>query len=263
EQIKTNLSQCIFVSLKHVLAIVLVLSVCRSIYSYVFAFFLITFLEWFCNSTIIIRKIGFCLPSWINIKKIILRNYKLSVGILLGVFSSQIDRLFMSRYLSIQSFGIYVMVVQFGLALLQLQYPMVKAIMPHIAKFGNESKLGTYKFIAFVFVAIPSIIIFLWTRDILWIWSHNIEVVNQGEVIVKILSLAVLINFFYNFIHVKLVVESRANVIILSQACVVVINALFLMFFTETLHEIAGAISWVMNFIIVLTCGLLFYHRRK
>lgn len=59
EQIKTNLSQCIFVSLKHVLAIVLVLSVCRSIYSYVFAFFLITFLEWFCNSTIIIRKIGF------------------------------------------------------------------------------------------------------------------------------------------------------------------------------------------------------------
>lgn len=56
----------------------------------------------------------------------------------------------MSRFLSIQNFGLYVMTMQFGLALLQLQYPMVKAILPHIAKIGDTTKLGLYKTIAFL-----------------------------------------------------------------------------------------------------------------
>ncbi|EDQ3638309.1 polysaccharide biosynthesis family protein, partial [Salmonella enterica subsp. enterica serovar Havana] len=99
------------------------------------------------------------------IKRIIITNYKISLGILLGVFSSQLDRIFMSRFLSIQNFGLYVMTMQFGLALLQLQYPMVKAILPHIAKIGDTTKLGLYKTIAFFCVLMPSCILFFWAKD--------------------------------------------------------------------------------------------------
>ncbi|EBD0342279.1 polysaccharide biosynthesis family protein, partial [Salmonella enterica] len=211
EQVKANLSQCIFISLKNITAVILILNVSRQTYIYVLSFFLIAMIEFICNFSFIVSRIGACKPSWGKIKRIIITNYKISLGILLGVFSSQLDRIFMSRFLSIQNFGLYVMTMQFGLALLQLQYPMVKAILPHIAKIGDTTKLGLYKTIAFFCVLMPSCILFFWAKDILWLWSHNIEVVEYGVIIVKILSVAVLINFFYNFIHVKLIVENRGG----------------------------------------------------
>ena len=58
---------------------------------------------------------------------------------IVGVFVSQLDKILLSHYVETQLYGVYVIVAQLGLSFLQLQYPLMKSLLPALSSQGEKS----------------------------------------------------------------------------------------------------------------------------
>ncbi|HDJ2743370.1 TPA: O90/O127 family O-antigen flippase [Salmonella bongori] len=270
-QFNTNLSQVTFFTCKHTAALLLLLFTPKPV-MYISAYSAITLIEFIFNFFWIVKydvNVATLFNSKLvkNIKKILKDNYIFSFGVIFGVFVSQLDKILLSHSLDTRLYGVYIIVAQLGLSFLQLQYPLMKALLPALSNLGSESMLKIISLKKMVLIImlliIPIIIAMIFSSKILSIWTHNDYIVKHGAMTLSLICFSVLINIPYTFIYTNLVRMQAGKVILCSN--IISALAMFALFKLVNVEStiVIGGMMWIMYASISFLIGGTFVLLRK
>jgi len=133
------------------------------------------------------------------------RLWKFASGVaittLFGTLISQADRLVLSSLLSLKTFGLYTMASVIGKALSSLISPLTLAIRPKLTilyEKNNEVELISFYHKSAQLMSIISMpiamILILFSRELLWIWTDDMHLVNEIYIVVSLLVTGSLLN---------------------------------------------------------------------
>jgi len=167
----------------------------QTISTIVFTFFTKIFLD-----KIIFRKYTLNFNFKIE-KEIILKIWKFASGMLLiaivSAFNTQMDKLAISKLLSIENLGFYTLAVSLSQGLIILVNPIATALLPRFtahfsANENYEAKNLFVKTSVVVSVLVFSIMMVLsfFAKNLIWVWTGNLELATKTFMLVPIVALA-------------------------------------------------------------------------
>lgn len=257
--------QILFFSLKHALAIIFILVWEKNAISYQLAFLSVTVVECLFNRYAVIKEVKTQQKIGLNfdfarIKRLFKESGVLSLAILLGMFTTQIDKLVLSKQVGISIFGYYAIIAFLGAAFLQLQYPLMRAFLPRLTTENNRSNLGSYvtmlKFVM-IFCIMPTLIAIIFSEKILLLWLHNVEVATLGALTLRLILVATILNAFYNVIYQKIIISGDGRFILLTNLICMIVVFPLTYFLSKKIGIQAGGIAWLSTASIQLLFGVL------
>jgi O-antigen/teichoic acid export membrane protein len=264
EQGTANLRQCFFSTAKHAAALLLIMTWEASAMAYLVAFASISALECLSNRYSVHRRLansGVLHLALADFKRLGREVSVLAVGVLIGMFLSQLDRILLSGAVDIASFGRYVVVSSLGLAFMQLQAPLVRAFLPKIASADTGlirqgmKQLGAAILVMCVLPCAVAAVAAPWILDL---WIGDARIVEQGTLPLRLILAAVALNSLYQVLYQQMLLKSMASVILK-------VNLLILVIITPAAawavnqHGIAGGgMTWLAVSALQLTLGYLF-----
>ena len=256
EQGIANRRVCIFFCCKHALALIAII-LYRNPVAYVVAFSTICGLEFLINFYKIYneRMTGERLFSFSDALHVLTANFHFSVSVIIGVISSQLDRILVSKYVSVQIFGYYSLAVQLGLAFLQFQYPIIKALLPAISgtrDYHKVKKIIKWSVSLVVAMLIPLIIVIVFSNDILQLYSGNAEFVRYSEKTFKLIIISVAFNYIYGFIYTLMVNEGLGRYILICNISSITVMSFYFFVFADKTSMVSGGWMWNLNVITLL-----------
>ena len=133
-------------------------------------------------------------------KEILKRTWKFAGGILLialvASLNTQMDKLAISKILPIKILGYYILAVSLSQSIVSLVTPISIAILPRFTALFSEKKIDEAsqlykKYSLFVSIIVLSfgcnIIVF--SKDLIWIWTGNIDLANSAYQFVPYLTI--------------------------------------------------------------------------
>lgn len=149
------------------------------------------------------------LQLWKEIKDIHIPQFKLIIIKTVGTFAlgmmamsiisslnSQVDKLVVSKYLSLEQFGLYSLAGVISQISILVITPLSMAILPNLTKhvenknFVEIKKIFTQNsYIVATIVSITTISLMMFTKEIIYIWTGNEFISKSLEIIVKVLLL--------------------------------------------------------------------------
>jgi hypothetical protein len=264
-----NLRQCFFGSIKHLGALSLVFFWHADAFAYLVPFALISCIELIANRQTIVNSF-----KTVRVDKVHWADYKvlgreagtLFLGVLIGMLSSQLDRIVLSKYVDVQSFGIYVIVANLGLAVMQLQHPLVRAFLPRITQEHSQNTKNSFKQLAIgiLFLCIlPCIVLAFLSPWILKIWIGEPNVMNQGSLPLSLFFCAVAINAIYQLVYQQVLISNDSKWIVKTNFIVLLIISPLLFYIAPIIGIVSGAIYWLSMSILQLILGLIWLRQRS
>lgn len=268
----TNISQVSFFTLKHISSLLL-LMIYPSAIIYIICFTSITIIEFFTNFTYIKikNKLKVTLNRVIALEtwNIVKNNSSFSLGVILGVCVSQLDKILFSQQLSIKEYGIYVVVAQLGLAFLQLQYPVMKAIIPAVSARGKDSLFNIispkYIMLLAIFTLSPALFTSIYSYEILLLWTGNEYIAHIGHLALSLICLSVILNLPYGFIYANLLRKRKGFVILIVNFTSILIMLSYYFCYSNKENLMTGGVLWLIYAFtsLIIGCSSLYFINKK
>lgn len=264
QQVLANTRQCIFGALKHLGALALICFWQAQAIAYLIPFVLISMIEFFQNRKTVkseLSNVPYVPIIWADYQKLAHEAGALFIGVLIGMLASQMDRIILSKYLDLASFGIYVIVANLGLAFMQLQLPLIKAFLPRITK-DNEGGLDTGSlrrlFISLlVLCALPCLILAWQSPRILQLWIGSPDVVSAGALPLRLFFCSVAINALYQMVYLQILISGNGKWVVKTNTLVLFIILPILWFSIPFYGTASGGIYWLSMTVLQLLFGLI------
>lgn len=134
-------------------------------------------------------------------KKIISKIWKFALGMMLialvAAFNTQMDKITISKLLSLENLGYYTLAVSLSQGLIVLVNPIATALLPRFtahfsAHENNEAKHLFVKASTVVSVLVFSIMMVMsfFAKDLIWLWTGNSDLALKTFVLIPIIALA-------------------------------------------------------------------------
>ncbi len=264
-QIQANLRTCLFGTLKHGLAVAVLVYAAPVPTYYACAFSTVAFAElgtswWVTRRRGLLQAVaGEDLP----LRPFLKEAAMLSAGIIVGLSVSQLDRIVLSRTVSVESFGIYVVVANLAMAFLALQAPLTRAYFPLLAQEAKQlgrvhpATLRRLLLGNTALCVIPALLVAVWAEQVLRLWVHNARFVELGVAPLRLLLVAMCFNALYNCFYQVIIAYGRAHLIIkINAICLVMGIATTAAFVSHPALWLGGLIWAVTAFTqLLLGCG--------
>ncbi len=267
QQAYANLRQMTFVTCKHGMAVISVLIFPLNVLSYAASFSLIAMIEYYLNRSAITRKLPTQERSQITLDSVLL-IYKeagyIIVGVLIGILALQLDRIVLSRVLTVEIFGIYVIVLNLALAFLQLQYPIMRALLPKMT-VANDSSIPKILLSAVLFLCVvPCFIAAAIAPWILDTWVGSADVTEMGSDALRLILISVGINGIYQLIYQKMLIVKSGRYIMGVNLAVLIVVCFVLLYLPLEIGAtpFLGGVAWLASAIVQLTFGLIWLRLR-
>ena len=269
-QVLANFRQCAFGSLKHIGALGAVFFWRADALAYLIPFATIAALEFIINRHTICTASKDSSHSpihWEDYKKLGHEAGMLFIGVMIGMLASQMDRIVLSKYVDVTAFGIYAIVASLGLAVMQLQQPLVRAFLPRITQefAANNSASIRHLTIGITLLCIvPCLILAALSPWILQIWIGNPEVVQQGALPLSLFFCAVAFNALYQLIYQRLLIGGHGALIAKINVLTLLITLPLLLLVVEPFGIKAGGFYWLLMSCLQLVFSLIWlrFHKR-
>lgn len=261
QQAIANLRQVLFTTLKHVCAIVSVAFISQSALAYLGPFALVAGLEFLSNRHKLIHAEKMARPSIVEraeLLDLLKRVGVISIGVIVGMSVSQLDRLFMSKFLNIELFGKYVIVTSLGLAFFQFQYPIVRAIFPSIVRDNGLKLKALAKNIGLVsfFCVLPAVIVAVFADQVLFLWTKDAALLADRAALLRLILLAVAINAYYNLIYQYMLASGAGGAILKFNLLVIATCCIYIYLFGTSMGLIGGGGIWLVASVTQLILGV-------
>ena len=136
---------------------------------------------------------------------VVYRLWKFTSGValttLFGTILSQADKIILASFLSLKSFGLYTIASVLGKSLGNIISPITLAIRPKLTilyEQNNEKELIEFYHKSAQLMSIMSIpiglVLILFSKEILWVWTNDMTIVNDIWLIVSLLVCGTLLN---------------------------------------------------------------------
>ncbi len=140
----------------------------------------------------------------------------LSGSALLGTLTVQMDRIVLSRMVSIEQLGYYTLAASAAIGLLQLINPLQQAVLPHAVSL-RENGAVLYRLYWKLFGIIAAISLaatlgYLFLGEwLLGIWLHDLSVVKEVRSLLSILLIGTMLNAFYAIGYINWIVHGQVR----------------------------------------------------
>jgi len=262
QQAHANLRQMAFVTCKHVMAVISVLIFPLNVLSYAASFSLIAMIEYYSNRSAISRKLPIQETSQITLDSVLL-IYKeagyIMVGVLVGILALQLDRIVLSRVLTVEIFGIYIIVLNLALAFLQLQYPIMRALLPKMT-VANDSSIPKILLSAVLFLCVaPCFFAAAIAPWILDAWVGSADVTEMGSDALRLILISVGINGIYQLIYQKMLIVKSGRYIVGVNLAVLIVVCFVLLYLPLEIGAtpFLGGVAWLAGALVQLIFGLI------
>lgn len=264
-----NLRLCIFSTAKHIGALSLMYLWKPDPVSYGLSFAFFSFIEWFLNRKTIFKALG--LDGLLRIpllefKKLLIETGILAFAIFVGMLISQVDRIVLSKMVSIESFGRYVIVASLGLAFMQLQNPLVRAFFPKLVTSADVNSKRYYKAMTgliFITCMVPCLLVALLAPNVLDFWLSDRNTIVEGVTSLRLILIAVAINAIYQIPYQRIILKGMGFIVLKINLIVLTVILPLIIFLTPRIGISAGGVSWVVGALIQFTLGIYFSKKNQ
>jgi O-antigen/teichoic acid export membrane protein len=256
-QVRANVRQAAFSTVRYLGALAVVYWLWRNVFGYLAVFVAVSFSEWAWNRHSIrteLRQKGAALraPTGSQIVAIGREAGGFTVGILVGVLVSQMDRIVLSATQDLTRYGYYVIGANVALMLLSLQIPVTRAYLPRMVRNGSEGSLLLWLLVVGV---IPTALFGVFAREILSAWLRNPEIVRAIAVPFQLLLVGVILNLAYQLVYLRLFVAGSSRAVLgINLVCLLATGTAAALLGTGTGLALGG-ILWIVNGTVQVTLG--------
>ena len=120
---------------------------------------------------------------------------------LLGILLMQVDKIILSKLLSLEKYGYYMLATSIAFAFYRLVTPVFNTYYPKFTQLVEKKEFNSLKFVyhqasqMMALIVIPiATVLFFFSEDILWIWTQNQAVVEHASFIVSLLVVGTALN---------------------------------------------------------------------
>jgi O-antigen/teichoic acid export membrane protein len=267
-QWNSNLRNCLFGTLKHIGAISVIYTVKNDAVGYLTPFLIVSCIEYIANRSTINKalknekKVSLTKKDYYCLAK---KTASLAVAVILGVLASQADKIILSRTIDTRTFGQYVLIVNLGLAFMQLQYPLMRAFAPSITisiKNNNDPKLIPLTRAIIIFCIAPCTIAGVFSTEILNIWTKDFTLAEIGSPLLRLILISVSLNALYNIIYQCMVARNESIIISKINLLTVILSSTILIQMSGIYKMMAGGISWLTISIIQIGFGVYWFRKQ-
>lgn len=192
----------------------------------------------------------------------------MSLVTLLGALTVQIDRIVLSRMVSIEQFGYYTIAASLALGVLQLINPLTQAVLPRAIQMRNnpiELRNLCVKLMGAISLLVGlGIFIFITVgRWLLDIWLRNSAAVNEVYPMLAILLIGTALNAFYNVGYVSWLAQQKISLLIKVNAIALMLSIVLIPPLVLRAGAIGAAVSWLTINLIGLIFSLGWLKRKS
>ncbi len=202
----------------------------------------------------------------INLKKFTLG---LTAITLTSILFSQSDKIILSKVLPLGEFGYYSIASTIGLLIFQIIGPITQTYFPKyselVAKnqnvelkhfFHQGAQLMTF------FITPASLFVVLFSKELVWIWTSDQQIVDYTWKLVSIFALGSAFNGLSNIHYQLFLANGWVKAPLFQNILFLILIAPLLLFFTKTYGSIGGAYTWlILNFSTFIFSPLIFHKR--
>jgi len=191
-------------------------------------------------------------------------NWKMMFGVSIGVLGTNLDRLMLMPKIDLPAFGIYVLVLNFALNALNLQYPLFKNLLADACSSGPEEirhRSRRVFMLNLLICVLPCLGAGLLARPILAIWSHNSEVAARGAWVFGLVLLAVAVNSLHHLNYLKQIFWNEQRWISLTHIVSLLVCAAYLAVKPQ-LTIVDGGVCWLISNLVQFGGGIIWSMRR-
>ena len=269
QQPRANLRMCLFATVKHATAVAALMAISADAWVYASAFALVSLAEWLFNTRTVRREleggsVETAVPPPADAD--FLREVSvLSLGIVIGLATSQLDRIVLSRAVSVSEFGVYVVVLNMAMAFLQLQTPLSRALFPRLVReMSTRGAVSTNTMCLFlvgnvVFAAIPALLASMFTEPLLQAWIRDAHFAQHGSLPLKLLLWSVAINVVYGCIYHVIVASGHAHLVLRFNLAGLAVGCGVVMALGAELGLALGGAIWLATTTTQLVLGLTWF----
>lgn len=206
--------------------------------------------------------------DWNEIKRIWRFSAGLSGIAITGVILIQLDKILLSKFLSLGDFGRYMVAVAVANGLYILLTPLFNAIYPRMTALvasGNIQELerlyrsGTRLFLAVLFpVAIMAAV---FSEDLLYLWTGNRELATSSAMVVSLCLLGTTLNGVMHFPYALQLAYGETRLPFQINIILIIIMIPMTIFLAVTYGPVGGAGAWALLNFIYLLVGTWLTHR--
>jgi O-antigen/teichoic acid export membrane protein len=280
QQVRANVRTCLFATLKHGVAIAALMGIGAQSWVYASAFAAVALLELASNAKAVRRVCSLALPDRsaatmasqpVSMLAFAREASVLSLGIMVGLATSQLDRIVLSRTESTDGFGIYMLAANLSLAFLQLQAPLTRAFFPRLVQEVQSD--GAVSWTTFgrltagngLVAVLPALVASVFAWDLLHLWIRNPEVASRGSVALQWLLWAVALNTLYGCIYQVIVATGKSHLVLYFNLAALAAGCITAWLGSDGTWGLAlGGAIWLASTFTQLLLGLIWFaHSRR
>lgn len=185
----------------------------------------------------------------------------MSGAALLGAVTVQMDKVIVSKMVSIEQFGYYMIAATVASGALQLVYPLVQASLPRAIHLRNDgeslSKLSNKLMkIVTMLVVCGAIGYFTIGEWLLHVWLKSWDVVNAIHPVLSILLIGTALNAFYNVGYIHWIVFEKLGCVFQVNLAAFLLSLTVIPLLVANMGMIGAAFGWVAINLIGLVLSL-------
>jgi O-antigen/teichoic acid export membrane protein len=268
QQTRMNLLQCVFATLKHGSALVGVMYWRADAVGYLMGFVLWSALEWACNRHAVREQLGLHGVQAVRAADVLQLARQVGVltaGVLVGMLVSQMDRLVLSRMVDVAVFGRYVIMAQLGLAMLQLQYPLMRAYFPRVVRADAHGGTRTLRQLAWgllLLCALPCAALAWAAPWLLQLWLDDPQIVAEGVAPLRLILLAVVLNAAYHVIYQRMLARGASMQVVRINLVALLSVVILTPVLAGTYGVVAGGWAWLIAAGVQLVMGMRWWRQQ-
>lgn len=200
------------------------------------------------------------------------RIWRFSAGMsgvaITGVILIQLDKVMLSRLLSLEDFGRYMLAGMVASSMYILLTPLFNAIYPRmtalvasgeIGKLTDLYKTGTRLFLAALFpIAIMAAV---FSEDLLYVWTRNQNLATSSALVVSLCLLGTTMNGVMHFPYALQLAYGATQLPLKINVILITIMIPMTIMLASSFGAVGGAGSWALLNIIYLLIGTWLTHR--
>jgi O-antigen/teichoic acid export membrane protein len=203
-----------------------------------------------------------------ELKQLWRSSASMSGAVLIGVLTVQMDRIVLSRMVSIEQFGYYTIAATLAVSLLQLIHPLTQAVLPRAIQLRRDPdalrvlSIKLAWMIALI-VGLGGVVFIVEGSLLLHIWLHSAEAVAAVHPVLTVLLLGVALNAFYNVGYVNWLVRHKTHRILQVNALALLLSVAVIPLLVSRLGSIGAAFGWLAINLIGFVFSLGWIKRKK
>lgn len=187
-------------------------------------------------------------------KDIFKKNIGLCIAITFGLIVTQVDKFVLTKNIPVNKYGVYTLTYAMAMGILQLYLPVINALLPKVVESERDNHYDSG--ISFVlkyfhlFTIIPLILLIIFSKNLLFLWTHNSQIAKEGEMSLRLLLTYVLFNIAVSINYLKFLAKNSFKKILIINASALLACCLLILIFNKSLGIMLGGAFWITYGII-------------